>query len=568
MLDQPTWLRVCLLTPSAHRARPIGQGRGDDTRRQNGCRFHGINGHDHSGVRSVARIVDLGSVEIRPGVGTLGMFKFMDYTPWYAIGEFVDNSVASWQQKAGELRKADGPEYTLEIHISFDPSDTGELRVWDNAAGISAADYPRAFKPAERPPDQTTLARYGMGMKTAACWFSDHWKVTSTALGESVERTVEFDIPALMRSGVERISPVSRKANLTDHWTELVLWDLSQLPVGRTVGKIKDYLSQMYRRFISEGHVQIYWNDEPLRYKERKVLVAPSHSSGDTGKPRRWEKPIDFTLPKGERVQGRAVLFETGEQAAAGLHLFWRGRMIKGNLENFYRPLEIFSFAGSYRVQRLLVELDMDSFTPTVDKKDFIWSRDGSTEQQLLAELRKQLNKQPLPMLDQADNYRSTKLDKAARAAATKAAEATAEAVEQHGEAIAGQAERGSSGSDKLPPPRGPIAGETTLEISVGDVLWKVAIQFSDRPEDRSQWLEITEKPRPTTGSRKLGIKISLSHPFTTRFATDSRSMALLVRLAAGIAMAELAAREAGGNNVGAVRRNLNEILLNVLSES
>src|SRR5262249_13840918 len=159
--------------------------------------------------------------------------------------------------------------------------------------------------------------------------------------------------------------------------------------------------------------------------------VAAYYKDGETGKKRTWEKSLDFTLPKGERVTGRALLFERGEQKAAGLHLFWRGRMIKGNLEDFYRPLEIFQFAGSYRVQRLLIELDTNELVPTVDKKDFIWGRTSSTEGELLAALKKELNKQPLPLLDQADHYRSTKVDRSTKAAASKAAQETAQAVEE-----------------------------------------------------------------------------------------------------------------------------------------
>jgi hypothetical protein len=176
-----------------------------------------------------AKSSDIQAVEIRPGVGALGMFKFMGYTPWYAIGEFVDNSVASWQQHAKALEKAGGGRHSLRIRINLDPTDGGELRVWDDAAGIAASDFLRAFKPAERPPDQNYLSRYGMGMKTAACWFSDHWRVSSTALGEAVERTVEFDIPELIQLGRERIEAVSRPAPPDEHWTELVLWELNQM---------------------------------------------------------------------------------------------------------------------------------------------------------------------------------------------------------------------------------------------------------------------------------------------------------------------------------------------------
>jgi hypothetical protein len=217
------------------------------------------------------------------------------------------------------------------------------------------------------------------------------------------------------------------------------------------------------------------------------------------------------------------------------------------------------------------VELDLNDFNPTVDKQDFIWGRGSSSEHELLTALKRQLNKAPLPLLDQADNYRSTKVDKGAREAASKAAEATATAVVDRGaEHINEQAGRPPKVDDPLPRPEpGAKAQESTLEITVRGEPWHVAIQLSDRPEDRNQWLEITERPSPgRAGARKLGIRISLTNPFTVRFASDPRSMAVLVRLAAGLALAELTTREAGGKNAGAVRRNLNELLLNVLADS
>lgn len=512
-----------------------------------------------------------GSVEIRPGVGTLGMFKFMDYTMWHAVGEFVDNSIASWQQHRVSLEKAE-PGFVLTVVISYDDSDGGELRIWDNAAGISASDYQRAFKPAERPDDQSSLSRYGMGMKTAACWFSDRWKVVSKALGERVERTVDFDIPTLVTGEVERIDPTTKTAKTADHYTELVLWQLNQLPKGRSIGKIKEHLSQMYRRFIDSGEVEIYWNDELLSHRERAVLSAPWYAD-NAARPKRlhWEKKLKFKLPKGEVVTGRALLFERGEQKAAGLHLFWRGRMIKGNLEDFYRPPEIFQFAGSYRVQRLLVELDLDEFSPTVDKKDFIWGRGGSSEADLLTALRKELNKAPLRLLDQADHYRAGKVDKTVKGAAGKAAASTAAALEERGSSqLTKQVSEQTTGTEPLPGPvLGPSAHEAILEVKVGGDDWRIAIQLSERPQDKTRWLEITERPSARRGGpRGLGIRISLVHPFTINFAPDSRSIALLVRLAAALAIAEITAREAGSQGLGSIRRNLNELLLNVFADS
>lgn len=508
------------------------------------------------------------NVEISPGLGTLEMFKFMKYEPWYAIGEFVDNSIGSWQRNRTSLERLHGKTFILEIRIYLDPSDGGELRVWDNAAGISGDDYSRAFRPADRPPDQTNLNRYGMGMKTAACWFSDHWSVSSTALDEPVERTIKFDIPRIVKNGKSSLKPTSRAADRDDHWTELLLWNLDKSPHPKTVTKIKSYLAQMYRRFLESGKVQIFWNDELLQYVERQTLIAPLYSDKSETK-LRWEKRFTLTLPKGESVTGRAKLFDKGSQIDAGLYLFWRGRLIKGSLEDRYRPVEIFGQGNSFRQQRLLVELDLDDFSPTVDKTDFTWAKDGSSEAQLLSSLRRELNSKPLPLLDQAEQYRSNKLEKGARKAAEVAADETAGVIEKHGATeLEAQRERKSSVVEPLPTPKaGESAFESALDLVVDGQKWRIAIQLSDREVDRNRWLEITERvTKQSNGTRQLGIRISLTNPFTVTFATDQRSLTVMIRLAAAIALAEVTARDAGVKSAGEIRRNINELITKVLS--
>lgn len=509
-------------------------------------------------------------IEIRPGIGTLEMFRYMDYKPWYAIGEFVDNSIASWQQHRRALQKADGKDFVLEIRIELDQSDSGELRIWDNAAGISTKDYARAFRPADRPPDQSHLARYGMGMKTAACWFSDKWSVTTTALGEDVERTLRFDIPRIVKSGIERLEPTMKRADPNDHWTELVLRDLNSVPVKRTVGKIKDYLGQMYRRFLASGEVAIYWNNDPVKYQERSVLIAPHHSETNGSKKHRWEKEFELSLPKGEKVRGRSLLFERGEQAAAGLHLFWRQRLIKGSLESKYSPPEIFGQGNTFRQQRLLVELDLDAFSPTVDKTDFVWGNKNSTEAELLQALKRELDRAPLKMLDQAENFRANKPDKDTKKAAKVAAEKTAQAIsDRAGEEITDQVNRTPPKDDSLPLPiAAPLVGESTLDLVVGGAKWRIAIELSDDGVHRSRLLEISEKPSvQSNGTRRLGIRVALHNPFVVQFASDDRSVAVLLRLLAALALAEVTARSAGVKSAGEIRRNFNDLVTNVLAE-
>src|SRR5687767_13017305 len=104
------------------------------------------------------------------------------------MAEFVDNSLQSYLANKKPLTKVDGKKYKLKVDIEIDSAEAGRIVIRDNAAGISLSDFPRAFKPAQPPPDRSGLAEFGVGMKSAACWFAKRWTVRTKALGDKVER--------------------------------------------------------------------------------------------------------------------------------------------------------------------------------------------------------------------------------------------------------------------------------------------------------------------------------------------------------------------------------------------
>src|SRR5271155_409055 len=110
-------------------------------------------------------------VSIRPGVGILSVLRHLNYKAWFAMAEFVDNSLQSYLQNSERLQELHGREFRLKVEIEIERSDEVRIKIRDNAAGIATADYARAFRPAELPTDRSGFAEFGMGMKSAACWF-------------------------------------------------------------------------------------------------------------------------------------------------------------------------------------------------------------------------------------------------------------------------------------------------------------------------------------------------------------------------------------------------------------
>ena len=150
-------------------------------------------------------------VNIQPDVGVLSVLSHLNYRPWYAFAEFVDNSLESFLRYRAEVDSADGKKAKLRVEVAIDSSDDGSISVRDNAAGIYESEYQRAFRLAEPPPHLGGLSEFGMGMKSAACWFGKQFSVRSSAFGEHVERTVSFDIEEIVTTK-SAILPVASKA--------------------------------------------------------------------------------------------------------------------------------------------------------------------------------------------------------------------------------------------------------------------------------------------------------------------------------------------------------------------
>jgi hypothetical protein len=505
------------------------------------------------------------AINIRPGVGILGLFPAMNYKAWYALGELVDNALDSYIVSKKRLRKAEGSDYRLIIDILVESADGGFIRVWDNAAGINVKNYQRAFVTAEPPTDSAGLSQFGIGMKSASCWFAREWRVTSTALDEDTKRTVEFDVPRIVKQNIEQLVATTEKARPEEHSTEVRLWNLYKPPQTRTIAKMRSHLASMYRQFLRSGEVEIRFNHEPLEYETPAILVAPPTGSPNSD-PVTWKKEIDFRLSSGEHVTGWAGIREKGSTKYSGLALFSHNRLIVGSDDETYRPPEIFGGTNSFRYQRVIGELHLDDLELTHTKDGFIW---GERESEFLDRLRAELDSEPLPLLRQADQYRAREASSDLKAEATKAVERTATALVEAEPIIEDQVE--AAPLSKPPPrqlPPAATAGRRVLDLAIKGELWEVTLDLMTDPA-ATEWVQIVDAPKGASSkTRKLGIRVSLSHPFTQRFGgATADDIEGLIRIAAGLAIAETTARESGVQMAGTIRRNLNELLSTALSK-
>lgn len=502
-------------------------------------------------------------VSIRPGVSVLSVLRHLNYKPWFALAEFVDNAVQSFIERQEELEALHGKDFRVEVRINIESSKPGRISIKDNAAGITQADFPRAFRPAAVPTDRSGLSEFGMGMKSAACWFSPRWHVRTKALGETVERTVRFDVDQIVHDQIEEleISPKAADANL--HFTEVVLEDLHHVPIKKTVTKIKEHLTDIYRVFMRDGVLALYFNDELLTYSEPGVLTAP-YIRDKGGEARMWCKDIHFDFGEGLSVTGFAALRDPGNFARCGFALFRRGRLIQGSGDEGYRPQLIYGQPGSFRSLRLFGELHLEGFDVSHTKDGFRWDEN---EQPFLELLKEELDSDDLPLLRQADGYRALASRNERKEAAQKAVDRTAEAMaEGLPAALPHIADEQPAETPTVALSSQTILAQRELTIDFRGQQWLIKVELADEPAE-SQWLTISDQAGEGGSPSVIEIRVALAHPFMVSFAqTDPDDVEALLRVAAGLALAEKLARLAGQKYTGTIRRNLNDILREALS--
>src|SRR6476661_8533612 len=113
------------------------------------------------------------------GPSAIYAYSRLNYTMWYALAEFIDNSTQSRLNYGGVIDEVLADEgRTLEVEIVYNKLQR-EISIRDNSIGMTKDDLIAALKIARPTRDSTGRSKYGLGLKTAACWIGRRWAVTT-----------------------------------------------------------------------------------------------------------------------------------------------------------------------------------------------------------------------------------------------------------------------------------------------------------------------------------------------------------------------------------------------------
>jgi hypothetical protein len=346
-------------------------------------------------------------VNIEPDASALRMFRSMSFTPWYALGEFVDNSITSALKNIVELKKKNGPDYELEVSISFPPGEN-LLIVEDNAAGISREDMQRALKTGVPAEDTSIgLGKHGVGMKAASLWWGSHVVIDTYPLNESNGWHVEIDASEGGDvSSVVQVRKIKHRGYSGTHLEVRGLW--KKTPQAKTITSIKSYLPSIYRSFIGDSQKNedlkcvLLYQGNTLKFQYPLLLEEPLWTSkngpGRGELPRKWRKEISITLSTGKVISGWVGIMEQMSRDLSGFFLHYRGKGIAGVVpldgnsdedqaeakdaisRGSYKPRKIFKQQGSYPDQSFIGEFDITEFGKTITTDSPLWTPDEEGE--------------------------------------------------------------------------------------------------------------------------------------------------------------------------------------------
>ena len=511
------------------------------------------------------------SYNIQPQAGVLGAFSRLNYKPWYAIAEFVDNSTQSFYSHEEELRN-NGIE-SVEIRINYDP-EKNVLTIVDSAYGMEIDDFLRAVKVDSPPEVNSGRNEFGMGLKTAASWFGNVWSVESTQLGSANRYSTVVNIDELRATNQNEITIKKSTAPVSEHGTIITISSITKrIDAPRTKGKIIILLESMYRRDLYSGKVKIvYDDDQELRFDGYECLRF---------REKVWRKDLDFSFEFNGvcyPVKGFVGILANGGFGRAGFALFRRGRVIIGGEDQNYKPDYIFGQAQSPIAHKLFGELDLETFPVNQAKDGFVWE-DGleiSFLEKLKKEIREYIEIARLTNKDRAreeslssevsDSIQSSVQDQINKAfVGEEVTDKTEEPQESEENRTDIETFRSYQQAQNSAPE---IVSEDTRVYSIPinpyltcriNVKWAIG--------DNSSWISVDVSE---DGSNAF-IKLNVNHPFFKPFSENEAFKVVLEKFAIAFALSEISCKGQSGKDgyipISSFRNFINKYLKELSTE-
>ena len=355
-------------------------------------------------------------VDVSPDMDIYRLLQSQSYSVYSALSEFVDNSIQSYIEKKNSIQITDKKTNNLKINISIN-SKKKEIIISDNAHGINRTNFQKAIKiGTDTVHKKSSLSKFGVGMKTAAVWFSNTWIIETSALNSGEKLICKFDLNKLLKSSETEISVSSEKEKEKKHYTHIIIKNSLRMESKKYYEEtLIPHLAETFVKFKDFLSIEVEYNNEKLQKKwkrqKNKAYFEPPEplfypTVGSDNKPKdnikkKWKQRVDINY-EGRQVKGFFMIMEKGSYSQPGIRLFRNRRVIQGTVINPNRPKVLLGTENKYASQRLYGEIHLNDFDI-----DFMKTKFSGDLNPFYLKLKEELQKNQF--IDQVNYYRSKK---------------------------------------------------------------------------------------------------------------------------------------------------------------
>lgn len=508
--------------------------------------------------------IDKISIKFKPDF--YGQFENFQNKIWNVIAEYVDNAWQSYYSNKKQITEID-KNYQFTVSIRIDKNND-LIEINDNAAGIDEVNIVRVLEVASTHSDVTGLNEFGMGLKTASNWLSKSWELSTSALGEGVERTVIFDLNEVKKNKLEELPVQSKSVDSNSHYTKIRLHQLTKNAPNthNQIEKIKKHLSSIYRKFIRSNEMILLLNDEQLTYFEPEILCAPFYNDPN-GKEIFWKKNIDFSIGKYSAKGFIAILNTMSTSEYNGLSLFRRGRVIEGSYDEKYRPKSLCGQTGSPRYKRIFGELELDGFSVSFNKGSFQEQEDLEA---LIEAIQFEISAKSFDLYTQAEKYIKPKTIETNKVVAKGIVDTLKKSIKQENlknkvtESLRDIENKIIDTKNQQIVEKSTVIESHEDHFEIDNEKYKLKLEFINDGLLSELYRMAIEEDELFT--KKIRYKINLAHPFFQRYEQFKRQddYMPIIAIIRALVLAELRAPSQGTKNAGNVRLNFNHFIRNI----
>jgi hypothetical protein len=318
------------------------------------------------------------TTDLSIGSQAIDAYSRLSYSMWNALAEFIDNSTQSrlnYDSIIDGVLAQEGKPLTVEIvHNRTEKTIT----IKDNSIGMTKAKLIAALQIAQPTVDSKGRSRYGMGMKTAACWIGKRWKIVTCEWGSGEEWTADVDVKGVAY-GKQKIPLTMRAVSTDEHYTQVIISSLNRTIQKRTEETIRGFLGSIYRFDLFENSMKLLYNGEEIGPPDDY-----EYDRDPQGLIMRRNLPEGFKIG-GKSVTGWVAVLLKGGRKFGGFSLFQNKRQIQG-FPNAWKPRNIFGGvdeegANNLVSQRLTGIIELDEKFAVSHTKDAILFDDDEEEQ-------------------------------------------------------------------------------------------------------------------------------------------------------------------------------------------